>query len=162
MNTDRIEKNILLKTTLSRAWRALTDFEEFGRWFGVKFDEPFVPGALMRGSVVPTAINPELGKKQKSYEGAPFEVTVEQMEPERLFSFRWHPFAVERGVDYSNEPTTLVVFTLEESEGGVLLTVIESGFDRIPEARRARAFSANSGGWVMAIQLIAEYVVLEP
>src|SRR5713101_8119900 len=90
------------------------------------------------------------------------EITIEQIEPERLFSFRWHPFAVERGVDYSAEPTTLIVFTLEEVAGGVMLTVTESGFDRIPLARRAKAFTANEGGWSIMVKVIEEYLVLAP
>ncbi|MCU1261386.1 MAG: Activator of Hsp90 ATPase 1 family protein, partial [Bryobacterales bacterium] len=101
MNTDRIEKKILLHAPRKRVWRALSDSREFGSWFGVKFDGPFEPGASMRGVIVPTTVNAEVANAQKEYEGMPFEITVEEMEPERLFSFRWHPFAIERGVDYS-------------------------------------------------------------
>src|SRR5216683_7153699 len=142
MNTDRIEKKILLCAPRSRVWRALSDSTEFGTWFGMKFDGPFTPGTSMRGVIVPTTVNAEVAKAQKDHEGKPFEITIEQVEPERLFSFRWHPYAVERGVDYSAEPTTLVVFALEEVANGVMLTVTESGFDRIPLARRAKAFTA--------------------
>jgi uncharacterized protein YndB with AHSA1/START domain len=162
MNTDRIEKKILLRAPRKRVWRALSDSTEFGSWFGMKFDGPFAPGAGMRGVIVPTTVNAEVAKAQKEYEGMPFEITIEQMEPERLFSFRWHPFAVERGVDYSVEPTTLVVFALEEVENGVMLTVTESGFDRIPLARRAKAFTANEQGWGMVVKLIEEYLVHAP
>jgi len=112
MNTDRIEKKILLRASPKRVWRALSDSREFGTWFGVKFDGPFTPGASMRGVIVPTTVNADVAKAQKEYEGMPFEITIDQMEPERQFSFRWHPFAVDRGVDYSVEPTTLVVFAL--------------------------------------------------
>ncbi len=159
MNTDKIEKNVLLRAPRTRIWRALTDSTEFGTWFGVKFDSPFNPGASMRGVIVPTQVDPEVAKAQKPYEGKAFEISVEQMEPERLFSFRWHPYAVEPGVDYSAEPTTLVAFTLEEEANGVRLTVTESGFDQIPLARRAKAFAANEGGWGMQMKLIAEYLV---
>jgi uncharacterized protein YndB with AHSA1/START domain len=159
MNTDHIEKKILLRATLKRVWRALTDSTEFGTWFGLKFDGPFTPGASMRGVIVTTTVNAEVAKAQKEYEGLPFEITIVQMEPERLFSFRWHPHAVERGVDYSAEPTTLIVFTLEELPNGVMLTVTESGFDRIPLARRAKAFSTNEQGWGMIVKLIEEYLV---
>ncbi len=159
MNTDRIEKKILLRAGLKRAWRALSDSTEFGTWFGVRFDGPFAPGANVRGVIVPTTVNAEVANAQKPYEGMPFEITIEQMEPDRLFSFRWHPFAVEQGVDYSAEPATLVVFALEEAANGVLLTVSESGFDRIPLARRAKAFSANEQGWGMAVKLIEAYLV---
>jgi uncharacterized protein YndB with AHSA1/START domain len=158
MNTDRIEKRILLRAPRKRVWRALSDSTEFGTWFGVKFNGPFTPGASMRGVIVTTTVNAEVAKAQKEYEGMPFEITVEQIEPERLFSFRWHPFAVERGVDYSAEPTTLIVFTLEEVADGVMLTVTESGFDRIPLARRAKAFTANEGGWSMMVKVIEEYL----
>src|SRR6266853_804051 len=162
MNTDGIEKRILLRAPRSRVWRALSDSTEFGTWFGMKFDGPFTPGASMRGVIVGTMVNAEVARAQKDYEGMPFEITIEQMEPERLFSFRWHPFAVERGVDYSAEPTTLIVFTLAEAADGVMLTVTESGFDRIPLARRAKAFTANEQGWGMVVKLIEEYLVQEP
>jgi uncharacterized protein YndB with AHSA1/START domain len=162
MNTDRIEKKILLRAPRTRVWRALSDSAEFGSWFGMKFDGPFAPGASMRGVIVPTTVNAEVANAQKKYEGMPFEITIEQMEPERLFSFRWHPFAVEQGVDYSVEPTTLIVFTLEEVANGVMLTVTESGFDRIPLPRRAKAFTANEQGWGMIVKLIEEYLVQKP
>ena len=162
MSTDRIEKTIVLRAPRKRVWRALSDSKEFGTWFGVKFDGPFAPGASMRGVIVPTTVNAEVANAQKEYEGMPFEITIEQVEPERLFSFRWHPFAVERGVDYSAEPTTLVVFALEEVASGVMLTVTESGFDRIPLARRAKAFSANEGGWAIMVKVIEKYVVHAP
>lgn len=158
MSTDRIERKILLHAPRNRVWRALSDSTEFGRCFGLKFDGRFVPGASVGGVIVPTTVNAEVAKAQKQYEGLPLEITIEQMEPERLFSFRWHPFAIERGVDYSAEPTTLVVFTLEEVANGVMLTVVESGFDGIPLARRAQAFSANEGGWSMMVKVIEEYL----
>jgi uncharacterized protein YndB with AHSA1/START domain len=158
MNTDRIEKKVLLRASRERVWRALADSTEFGTWFGMKFDGPFAPGACMRGVISPTTVDAEVANAQKEYEGMPFEITIERMEPERLFSFRWHPFAVERGVDYSAEPTTLVAFELEEATGGIMLTVTESGFDRIPLARRAKAFAANEGGWGMVVKLIEQYV----
>src|SRR6202007_1977739 len=158
MNTDRIEKKILLRAPRARVWRALTDSAEFGTWFGMKFDGPFAPGATMRGVIVPTRVNAKVAEAQKKYEGMAFEITIEQMEPERLFSFRWHPNAVEKHVDYSAEPTTLVAFALEETADGILLTVTESGFDQIPLARRAKAFTANEGGWSMVIKLIEKYL----
>jgi len=162
MNTDRIEKKILLRAPLARVWRALADSKEFGTWFGMKFDGPFHPGAALRGVIAPTTVDAEVGKAQKAHEGLPFEITIEEMKPERLFSFRWHPFAIERDVDYSAEPTTLVAFALEETPEGVLLTVTESGFDRIPLARRAQAFSANDQGWSMMVKVIEKYLVHAP
>jgi len=162
MSTDRIEKKILLRAPRKRVWRALSDSTEFGIWFGVKFDGPFTPGASMHGVIVTTQVNAEVASSQKPYEGLPFDITIEKMEPERLFSFRWHPFAIEPGVDYSAEPTTLVVFALEEVPGGVMLTVTESGFDQIPLARRAKAFTANEQGWGMVVKLVEEYLVRTP
>jgi len=159
MSTDRIEKTILLRAPLSRVWRALSDSTEFGTWFGMKINGPFAPGATMQCVLVPTSVNADVAAAQKPYEGLPFEITIEQMEPERLFSFRWHPFAIEPGVDYSAEPTTLVVFLLEEAANGVVLTVSESGFDHIPLERRAKAFAANERGWGAVIGLIDEYLV---
>ena len=156
--TDRIEKQILLRASRARVWRALTDSEEFGRWFGVKFDGPFTPGALQRGVIVPTTVDADVAKAQQEYAGMPFEITIDRIEPERVFAFRWHPFAVERGVDYSGEPTTLIVFELEEVASGTMLTVTESGFDRIPLARRAKAFTANEQGWAMVVKLIEKHL----
>jgi len=158
MPTDRIEKTILLRAPLKRVWRALSDSTEFGKWFGMRFNAPFAPGATMTAVIVPTTVNQEVAKMQKPYEGISFEIKIEQMQAERLFSFRWHPGAVEPGIDYASEPTTLVVFTLEKAPGGVQLTVTESGFDQIPLARRAKAFSANEGGWTLVIKLIEEYL----
>ncbi len=158
MNTDRIEKQILLRAPRKRVWRALTDSKEFAAWFGIKFDGQFKPGTLLRGVLVGTTVDPEVAKAQKAHEGLKCEITIEQMEPERLFSFRWHPFAVDPSVDYSIEPTTLVTFALAEVAGGVMLTVTESGFDRIPLERRAKAFEANDGGWTIMVKVFGEYV----
>jgi uncharacterized protein YndB with AHSA1/START domain len=162
MSTDCIQRKVLLRAPRKRVWRALSDSTEFGTWFGVKLDGPFTPGASMRGVIIPTKVNAEVASAQKPYEGLPFEIIVEKMEPERLLSFRWHPFAVEPGVDYSAEPTTLVVFALEEVPGGVMLTVTESGFDQIPLARRAKAFTANEQGWGMVVKLVEEYLASTP
>ena len=156
--TDRIQKKILLNAPRGRIWRALTRSEEFGRWFGATFDGPFAPGTTLRGAIAPTTVDAEVADAQRPYEGMPFEIMVEQIEPERLFSFRWHPYAMETDVDYSREPTTLVEFTLEDAPGGVLLTVTESGFDQIPLARRAQAFTANEGGWAKQVKLIEKYL----
>ena len=158
MNTDRIEKKVLLRAPRNRVWRALSDSAEFGTWFGMKFDGPFAPGASMHGVIAPITADAEVGKAQKPYQGMPVEIAIEQMEPKRLFSFRWHPFAVEGGVDYSAEPATLIVFALEEVTEGIMLTITESGFDRIPLARRAKAFAANEGGWGMVVKLIEQHV----
>jgi uncharacterized protein YndB with AHSA1/START domain len=158
LSTDRIEKKVLLRAPLDRVWRAIADSQEFGTWFGLKFDGPFVPGATLRGVIVPSTVNAEITQVEKPHEGVVFDITIEKIEPERLFSFRWHPHAVKRDVDYSGEPTTLVVFTLEEVADGVMLTITESGFDRIPLARRAEAFLANEEGWSMMVRAIGDYL----
>ena len=159
--SDRIEKKILLRAPPKRVWRALSNSMEFGIWFGVKFDAPFKPGAHITGKVVGTAVDSEVAKAQKQHEHVLFEITIDRIEPERLFSFRWHPYAVEPGVDYSSESTTLIEFTLEEVPNGVMLTVTESGFDQIPLARRVKAFTANERGWGMVIQLVEKYLAQE-
>jgi uncharacterized protein YndB with AHSA1/START domain len=160
VSTDRIEKEIVLRASRSRVWRALTDSAEFGRWFGVKFDSagPFTAGSLQRGHIVPTEADAEVAKAQQPYLGTPFEIVIDRVEPERLFSFRWHPFAIEKNVDYSSEPTTLIEFTLDQVADGTKLTVAESGFDRIPLERRAKALAANEQGWGMMVNVIEKYV----
>jgi uncharacterized protein YndB with AHSA1/START domain len=160
MNTDRIEKRILLRAPRERVWRAISDARQFGLWFGVAFDGPFVAGARLTGRIVPTTVDAEVAKLQEPHAGTRFEIAVDRIEPMRRFSFRWHPYAVESGVDYSQEPMTLVLFELEEAEGGTLLTISESGFDRIPLARRAKAFSANDGGWTKQTELIEKYLAM--
>jgi uncharacterized protein YndB with AHSA1/START domain len=156
--TDRIEKTILLRAPRARVWRALTNAEEFGAWFGMKFNGQFTPGAHMTGIMTPTTVDADVARMQKPHEGMPFEITIDRIEPEHLFSFRWHPFAIEPGVDYSHEPTTLIVFELEPVGPDVKLTVTESGFDRIPLERRAKAFTANEGGWTLVVALIEKYL----
>jgi len=162
MNTDRIEKRIVLPAPLERVWRAISDAGQFGSWFGVAFDGPFVAGARLTGKIVPTTVDAEVAKQQKPYAGMAFEFFVERIEPMRTIEFRWHPFAVEPGVDYSSEPTTRIVFELQPVSDGVLLTVTESGFDQIPLARRAKAFAANDGGWAMQMKLIENYLANAP
>jgi len=157
MDTDRIEKQILVKAPIARVWRALADSDEFGTWFGMKFDAPFAPGAVIPGAIVPTKVNAEVAALQKPYEGVRFDITIVEMVPEKLFSYRWHPGPPEPGGDYSGLPTTLVEFKLEEVEDGVLVTLTESGFDKLPTERRATAFQANEGGWTMAVKLLETY-----
>lgn len=155
---DRIEKHVLLRAPRARVWKAIADSREFGKWFGVKFDGPFKAGAPLRGIIVPTSVDAEVAKMQEPYAGTPFEITVERIEPERLFSFRWHPFAIEPGTDYSKEPTTLIEFALEETADGVMLRLTESGFDRIPLERRLKAFTANEQGWTKQMELVQQYL----
>lgn len=155
---DRIEKHVDLRAPLSRVWKALTDSQEFGSWFGVTFAGPFRAGQRISGRITPTTVDPEVAAMQKPYEGLDFEITVERIEPETLFSFRWYPGAVEPGVDYSQEPSTLVEFRLEPTADGVRLTVIESGFDQVPPSKRAEAFRMNEEGWSAQMILIEKYL----
>lgn len=145
--TDRIERQILLHVPRSRIWRALTDPVEFGTWFGVKVNGTFAPGARVSGQIT-----------HKGYEHVTWDITIERMEPERLFSWRWHPYAVAPGVDYSAEPATRVVFELEPVADGTLLKVVESGFDDVPLARRAQAYRMNSEGWTAQMGAIERHV----
>ena len=145
--TDRIEKKTILRAPRSRVWKAISDAGEFGTWFQVKLEGEFAPGARVRGTLT-----------YPGYEETPWEMVVDRLEPETLFSFRWHPGAVEKGVDYSSEPTTLVEFILEDAPGGTQLTIVESGFDAIPLERRARAFSGNSEGWNLQVKALEAYV----
>lgn len=155
---DRIEKTTLLRAPQSRVWRAITDAKRFGTWFGVDFEAPFAAGAKVKGKIVPTKVDPDIAKIQKPHEGFPFEITIERIEPERLFSFRWHPFAIEKDVDYSSEPTTLIEFSLTPAEGGTRLSITETGFSGVPLARRAAAFRANDRGWAGQAKLIEKYL----
>ena len=146
-STDRIEKTIQLRAPVSRVWRALTDAEEFGAWFRVKLESAFAVGATVRGRIT-----------YPGYEHLKMEVQVERMDRERLFSFRWHPAAIDPGVDYTAEPATLVEFRLEDVAGGTRLTVVESGFDCIPASRRAEAFRMNDEGWSEQMRNIERHV----
>jgi uncharacterized protein YndB with AHSA1/START domain len=147
-STDRIEREIMLKASRSRVWRALSNAEEFGAWFGVALKgKTFAAGERVRGQIT-----------YPGYEHVVFDVLIEKVEPKRFLSFRWHPYAVDPSVDYSKEPTTLVEFELKEVEDGVLLIVVESGFDSIPPARRLEAFRMNSGGWDEQMKNIEKHV----
>ncbi|MGZ5037337.1 MAG: SRPBCC family protein [Usitatibacter sp.] len=152
----------MLKAPLARVWRAVSDAAEFGSWFGVAFDRPFVEGERLTGRIVPTTVDPEVAKLQEPHAGKPFEFVVDRVEPMRRISFRWHPFAIDPAIDYSREPTTLIVFELAEGAGGTRLTISESGFDRIPLDRRAKAFAANEGGWEHQSRLLGKYLALHP
>lgn len=149
--SDRIEKQIDIAAPVSRVWRALTDHREFGEWFRVKIDGPFVAGQASRGYIT-----------WPGYEHLKWEATIQKIEPEKYFSFTWHPYAIDPKHDYSKEPTTLVEFHLEKAAVGTRLKVIESGFDKIPFERRAEAFLKNDGGWTQQMANIKEYVAKKP
>jgi uncharacterized protein YndB with AHSA1/START domain len=147
-STDRIERKILLQAPRARVWRALSNAEEFGGWFGVNLKgKTFTAGQRTHGQIT-----------HPGYEYITFEVWIERVEPERLLSWRWHPAAVEKGVDYAAEPTTLVTFELQDAAGGTLLSVVESGFDNVPPHRRLSAFRMNSEGWDEQMQRIEKHV----
>jgi uncharacterized protein YndB with AHSA1/START domain len=146
-STDRIEKQIVLRAPRARVWKALTDAKEFSAWFGVNLEGAFAVGKTVKGRIT-----------HPGYEHVTLEATIERMDAEKLFSYRWHPHAVDPKADYSNEPTTLVEFRLEDAPEGTRLTVVESGFDRIPLGRRDEAFRYNSGGWESQLSRIARHV----
>jgi uncharacterized protein YndB with AHSA1/START domain len=146
-STDRIEKRVVLRAPRPRVWRAITNAEEFGTWFRVNLEGPFSEGTTTRGRIT-----------HPGYEHVTVDLQVERIDPEQYFAYRWHPYAVDPALDYSAEPTTLVEFHLEETDGGTAVTIVESGFDRIPLARRAEAFRMNDGGWTWCINSLAQYV----
>jgi uncharacterized protein YndB with AHSA1/START domain len=145
--TDHIEKSVEIAAPVERVWRALTDHQEFGTWFGVKLDQPFAPGSESTGHIT-----------YPGYEHVRWTGWIERMEKPRLFSYRWHPYAIDPAVDYSGEPTTLVEFRLEPTEGGTRLTVTETGFDALPDARRPDALRMNDSGWAEQMRNIAAHV----
>jgi uncharacterized protein YndB with AHSA1/START domain len=146
-STDRIERRVVLRAPRSRVWRAITDAQEFGSWFGFKLEGAFTPGATIQGRVT-----------HPGYEHMTVDMMVERIEPERYFSYRWHPYPIDPAVDYSAEPTTLVEFSLEEADGGTAVTIVESGFDRIPIARRDEAYRMNDQGWTGQVKNLERYV----
>ncbi|MBX3378647.1 MAG: SRPBCC family protein [Phycisphaeraceae bacterium] len=145
---DRIEKQVEIKGSVDRVWKALTDFREFGEWFRVALENPFVVGGETRGRIL-----------YPGYEHLVFEVEVAAITPKTYFAFRWHPYAIDSAVDYSKESPTLVEFHLEPKSDGVLLRVVESGFDAIPANRRDEAFRMNSKGWEIQMTNIREFVL---
>ena len=150
-STDQIKREILLKAPVSRVWRALSNAEEFGDWFGVDLKGgAFTPGSRVQGHFT-----------YPGYEHLVFDVVIGRVEPERYLSWRWHPYGIDPSVDYSKEPTTLVVFQLEDAPGGTRLTVTESGFDQIPLQRRAEAFARNTEGWTVQTGLVEKYLARE-
>ena len=144
-STDRIEKTITLRAPLAKVWRALTDSGQFGQWFGTELKDPFLPGARVRGPVT-----------SRGYEHLTMDITIDRVEPERLFSWRWHPGG-DPNPDPS-EPMTLVVFELEEVPEGTRLTVRETGFDQIPVARRGKAYRGNDQGWTGQVENLRKYL----
>jgi uncharacterized protein YndB with AHSA1/START domain len=146
-STDHIEKRVVVRASRSRVWRAISTAKQFTSWFRIHLEGEFAEGATVRGRLtVP------------GYEHLRMEMFIERMEPERYFAYRWHPYPSDPAVDYSAEPTTLVEFTLEDAEGGTAVTIVESGFDRIPLARRAEAFRVHDQGWSEEMENLVRYV----
>ena len=145
--TDRIEKRIELKAPVARVWRALSDYREFGSWFGVQLTAPFVAGQPATGRIT----NP-------GYEHVTWRVVIQKIEPQTLLSFTWHPYAVDPQVDYSGETPTLVEFRLQAIPTGTLLVVTESGFDKVPRGRRVEALRMNDNGWNIQMRNIERHV----
>lgn len=146
-STDRIEKQFHVTAPRGRVWRAIADSTEFGTWFGMRFDRPFVPGTMVVGQItIP------------GYEHVKGEMRIEAVEPEGYFAYSWHPYAIDPAQDYSTEPMTLVEFRLAEDAAGTTVTITESGFDRLPASRRAEAFRMNEGGWAGQSKNLAAHV----
>jgi uncharacterized protein YndB with AHSA1/START domain len=141
--SNRIEKTIELNAPIEKVWRALTDHNEFGEWFRVKLDGPFVPGEVSSGHIT-----------YPDYEHLKWEARIKQMEAPRLFSFTWHPYAIDPAVDYSKETPTLVEFRLEPTPKGTRLVLVESGFDAVPGDRMRK----NDGGWTEQMKNIQAHV----
>lgn len=147
MNPDFIEKRLELKAPVSRVWRAITDYKEFGEWFRVRLEGPFVPGQPAEGNIL-----------HPGYEHIRWRAVVQKIEPEHLFSFTWHPYAIDMSKDYSGETPTLIEFRLSPIPGGTLLVLRESGFSHVPAGRRAEAFRMNDHGWTEQMKNIAAHV----
>ena len=143
----QIEKRLELRAPVSRVWRALSDYREFGQWFGVNIEGPFVPGQPAQGQIT-----------YPGYEHLRWRAVIQKMEPERLFSFTWHPYAVDPNRDYSQESPTLAEFRLEQTASGTLLLLTESGFDKLPAERRSEALRMNEGGWETQMKRIESHV----
>lgn len=158
MTTDRIEKQILLRAPRERVWHAIADSTQFGKWFGVSVQGPFVQGQRVSGRIVPTSVDPEVAKMQEPWTGMACDFYIERVEPMSRLSFRWHPGGEEVSPDAPQDQMTTVTFELKDEPGGVLLTITETGFDRVPLERRAKAFADNEGGWEMQTRLIEKYL----
>lgn len=147
INTNQIEKKIELNASPTKVWQALTDYRQFGKWFGVNLEGPFVIGQEARGKIT-----------YPGYEHVTWKAVIQKMDSEKLFSFTWYPYAIDPNVDYSKETPTLVEFKLVPTQKGTLLTLTESGFDKVPAHRRAEAFRMNDGGWTEQMKNIEKYV----
>ena len=158
MSKDRIEKSAVMPAPLERVWHSVAQADKFGEWFGVEFDGPFRAGERITGRIRPTRVDPQVAKMQEPYAGMPFEFVVDSIDTHRASAFRWHPFAIDKGKDYSQEPMTRIDFRFEEVDKGTRVTITESGFEAIPAERRDAAYAANEGGWEHQLKLLRKYV----
>lgn len=157
-DTDRIVKKVLLNAPRERVWKAISDAQQFGTWFGMTRDGQFEAGKRIKGRISPTQVDAEVAKMQEPWSGAACDLLVETVDPMRQFAFRWHPYVVDENKDFADEPSTLVTFELEEGRRGTQLTITESGFDKLPAERRAKAFADNAEGWQIQATLIGKYL----
>jgi len=158
MNTDRIEKKIVLKAPREKVWRAISDSRQFGAWFGADLDGPFVAGEWLTGRIAPTRMDPEIAKLQEPHAGMPFAFHVDGVESHRRISFRWHPYPLAQAADLAREPMTTITFELEDADKGTRVTITESGFDQLEAARRDAAHAANDAGWDHQLRLLRKFV----
>ncbi|MFT3694523.1 MAG: SRPBCC family protein [Kofleriaceae bacterium] len=156
--SNTIIKSITLRAPRERVWKAVSEAKNLGAWFGAEFDGAFAAGKPINGRIVPTKVDPDVAKLQEPHAGKPMTWEIVAIEPMNLFSFRWHPFAIDPSVDYSKEKSTLVEFRLEDAPGGTKLTITESGFDDLPEHRRAAALEANAGGWEHQTKMVEKFL----
>lgn len=145
--TDIIECETRIAAPIERVWEAIGDHRKFGEWFKVALDQPFEAGQQSTGHITIPA-----------YAHVRWTAEVVAVEPPRRLAFRWHPYAIEQGRDYSNEPTTLVDIMLEPDGDGTRVRVVESGFDALPASRRDEAFRMNSSGWEAQMKNVRTYV----
>lgn len=157
MSEDRIEKHVVVHAPRERIWKVLADAEEFGRWFGARFEGPFVAGRSLRGVIAPSVLDTREDIASHPYQGKPMVLHIERMDPPSRFSFRWHPLEVRSNSQGGEGPSTLVEFTLEETKGGTKVTVVESGFSKLPAAERHPCFESHDGGWAIQVQRIRTY-----
>ena len=156
MSTDRIEKTVVLQAPLERVWRAISDAREFGSWFGMALDGPFVAGNRVVGTIAPTQVDPDVAATQAPHAGTRVVLDVEAVEPMRRFAYRWSPDIGDGGATHAT--TTLVTFDLEPVDGGTRLTITESGFEALPGDLRGEAFRRNDGGWSQQMKNIEIHV----
>jgi uncharacterized protein YndB with AHSA1/START domain len=158
MTEDRIEKNVVVRATRERVWKALTDSQEFGSWFGARFEGPFIPGRTVRGVIAASALATPEETANHPYLGKPIILQIERVDPPRRFSYRWRPLDGRAAPETVDGPSTLVEFTLEEAEGGTRVTVVESGFSQLPDPHRKSAFESHEGGWSVQVQRVRVHI----